>query len=110
VHGPDAYAGGAELKNGAGQPIYSANLTKDPQVGIGRWNRDQFARAIRESVRPDGTSLGYPMPRFRDADDVEVDALFAYLRSFPAKSTPAPGRHAAVTDAPPSNAQAMALP
>jgi mono/diheme cytochrome c family protein len=106
VHGPDAYVGGAEAKNGAGQTIYTPNLTKDENAGIGRWNRDQFAHAIRDGLRPDGMSLGYPMPQFRDADDIEVDALFSYLRSFPAKPTPVPGRHPAITEASP-NTQAL---
>jgi mono/diheme cytochrome c family protein len=97
VHGPDAFAGGAEMKNTAGQLILSPNLTKDERAGIGRWNRDQFARAIREGIRPDGRALGYPMPHFRGADDLEVDALYRYLRSFPAKSAPVAGRVPALT-------------
>lgn len=88
LHGPDAFAGGAEMKNAAGQLIVSPNLTKDPQAGIGRWTREQFALAIREGIRPDGRALGYPMPQFRGADSLEVDALFEYLRSFPARATP----------------------
>lgn len=97
VHGPDAYIGGAETKNAAGELVYSPNLTKDETAGIGRWSRDELARAIRDGIRPDGRALGYPMPRFRGADDVEVDALFAYLRSFPASSNRVPGREAAVS-------------
>jgi len=96
VRGPDAFAGGAELKDVAGNPIYSPNLTQDPETGIGRWSRDQFARAIRSGIRPDNTAIGYPMPRFRGADDIEVDALLAYLRSFPARANQVPGRHSAI--------------
>jgi hypothetical protein len=94
--GPDAYAGGAELKNASGQLIYSPNLTRDAETGIGRWSREQFALAVRSGIRPDGTALAYPMPRFRGADELEIDALFAYLRSFPARSNHVPGRVAAV--------------
>jgi mono/diheme cytochrome c family protein len=99
-NGPDAYAGGMELKNAAGELIYAPNLSKDPDHGIGRWNRDQFARAVRDGIRPDGRALGYPMPHFRGADDIEVDALFAFLRSFPAKSAPVPGQQAALAAIP----------
>ena len=88
THGPDAYSGGAEAKDAAGQTVYSPNLTPDPETGLGRWTRDQFARAIGDGVRPDGTALGYPMPHFRGADAVDIDALFAHLRSLPAKVQP----------------------
>ncbi|HWA77034.1 MAG TPA: c-type cytochrome [Polyangiaceae bacterium] len=96
VHGPDAFAGGAEMKNAAGELILSPNLTKDERAGIGRWTREQFARAIRDGIRPDGRALGYPMPHFRGADELEVDALLQYLRSFPAKATAIPGRVPAI--------------
>lgn len=98
IHGPLAYAGGTEMKDAAGHVIYSPNLTRDNQAGIGLWSRDQFARAIRDGIRPDGAVLTYPMLRFRGADDVEVDALFAFLRSLPSQPAAVPGRVPAVTD------------
>jgi len=96
VHGPDAFMGGAELKNSAGDVVYSPNLTRDEATGIGRWTREQFALAVQSGVRPDGSALGYPMPHFRGADDTEIDALLAYLRSFPARDNAVPGQHRAV--------------
>jgi len=99
VEGPSAYAGGAELKNAAGETVLSPNLTRDEHAGIGRWSRDQFALAVRSGLRPDGSSLGYPMPHYRGADDVEIDALFAYLRSLPPRSEPVPGRTPALPQA-----------
>jgi mono/diheme cytochrome c family protein len=92
TQGPDAYAGGAEMTNATGQTIYSPNLTKDDKTGIGLWTRDAFARAIRDGIRPDGSALGYPMPHFRGARELEVDALYAYLRSLPARSNSVPGQ------------------
>jgi len=97
VRGPDAYIGGAELKNAAGETLYSPNLTQDRETGIGRWSREQFALAVRSGLRPDDSPIGYPMPRFRGADEVEIDALLAYLRTFPARENPVPGRRAALT-------------
>lgn len=99
VHGPEAFAGGAEMKDVSGKLMLSPNLTKDERAGIGRWSRDQFARALRDGIRPDGRALGYPMPHFRGADELEVDALFAYLRSFPAKPNLIPGRVPALAGA-----------
>ncbi|MFT3922184.1 MAG: c-type cytochrome [Myxococcales bacterium] len=92
LSGPDAYAGGADMVDAEGHAVYSPNLTKDPSTGIGRWTRDEFVRALREGIRPDGTAVGYPMPRFRGAREEELDALFLYLRSLPAKVNEVPGR------------------
>jgi mono/diheme cytochrome c family protein len=97
------------MKNAAGELILSPNLTKDERAGIGRWNRDQFARAIRDGIRPDGRALGYPMPHFRGADELEVDALFQYLRSFPAKPTQIAGRVAAIGSVSPASASAPSV-
>jgi mono/diheme cytochrome c family protein len=96
IHGPDAYAGGTELKNSAGALVLAPNLTRDEHAGIGLWTRDEFALAVRSGIRPDGTALDYPMLRFRGADDLEIDALLAHLRSFAPRSTPVPGRRPAV--------------
>ena len=98
--GEGAFAGGIELRNGAGETIYSPNISRDEAAGIGRWSRDQFAAAVRSGIRPDGSALGHPMPHFRGADDVEVDALLAFLRSFPPQATPVQGRSPAVAESP----------
>lgn len=102
--GSDAFAGGVELRNGAGETIYSPNISRDEAAGIGRWSRDQFALAVRDGLRPDGSALGYPMPHFRGADDLEIDALLAFLRSFPAQATPVEGRRPALAQSQASSA------
>jgi len=94
--GPEAYVGGGELNDAAGKLVHSPNLTKHAEAGIGRWSRDQFAEAVRMGIRPDGRPLSYPMPIFRGARDVEIDALLAYLRSFPASPNVVAGRAPAV--------------
>src|SRR6187551_2339498 len=59
--------------------------------------RSSGARRITKRVsgasglRPDHTAIGYPMPRFRGADEIEIDALFAYLRDFPPRQNQVPG-------------------
>jgi len=62
------------------------NLTPHP-AAIGGWTFDQFVRALRESVRPDGTPIRVPMtliaPYAKNMTDVEMQALWAYLRSRP---------------------------
>ena len=99
--GPEAYSGGMELNDASGKLVLSPNLTRHEAAGIGRWSRDQFADAVRLGIRPDGRPLAYPMPHFRGTRDVEIDALLAYLRSFPASPKAVPGRVAAVGKTPP---------
>ena len=65
----------------------AANLTPGPS-GIGGWTLPQFATAMRQGKRPDGRSLATPMsevvPYARNLTDVELKALWTYLRSIPA--------------------------
>jgi mono/diheme cytochrome c family protein len=76
--------GGNRLTDMAGSPVHSANLTPDGETGIGRWTEDQFIRAVRDGVRPDGRPLRAPMFPYRDLSDAEVRAAYAYLRTVPA--------------------------
>lgn len=64
---------------------YAANITPDPETGIGRWTDAQLAKAIREGVRPDGTIIGPPMPVqfLRNVSDDDLAAIIAYLRAQP---------------------------
>lgn len=64
-----------------------ANLTMDPETGLGRWSLADFRAAIRTSKRPDGTAIDPFMPAksFAALDDVELAALWAYLQSLPAR-------------------------
>ncbi len=61
---------------------YAANLTPDRETGIGNWTDAQLIRAIREGKRPDGTTIGPPMPIgfYRHMSDRDVKAIVAYLR------------------------------
>lgn len=63
------------------------NITPDKQSGIGSWTRDQFEKAMREGVRPDGTRLDpfMPVAALSRMTDDEVTALHAYLSTVPAK-------------------------
>jgi len=69
----------------------AANLTPDGS-GLGNWTYEQFVTAMREGTRPDGTELRAPMTNVRafarNTTDVEMAALWRYLRSLP----PVPSR------------------
>jgi mono/diheme cytochrome c family protein len=67
-------------------PIFHAvapNITPDNETGIGKWTDEQIINAIRNGKRPDGTTIGPPMPVpfYRDMSDTDVLAIVAYLRS-----------------------------
>jgi mono/diheme cytochrome c family protein len=102
VHSPRAYAGGFELTDAAGRKILSANITPDEATGIGRWTAAQFVRAVRDGVRPDGGIVRPPMPRMRALDEVDLVAIYAYLRTVP------PVSHAVPRPATPTGAPAAA--
>jgi mono/diheme cytochrome c family protein len=84
-HGP-AFSGGPNPGTPADWP-QPGNLTPDPVTGLGAWSERDFMRSIREGQRPDGTALRRPMPwqNLREMTDIELRALWLYLRSLPAK-------------------------
>ncbi|MEO8672823.1 MAG: c-type cytochrome [Tahibacter sp.] len=66
----------------------ASNLTPDAS-GLATWTRADFARAVREGIRPDGSTLNPFMPvrSFAHFDEVEIDAMWTYFRSLPARAT-----------------------
>jgi cytochrome c553 len=64
----------------------ASNLTP---TGLGTWTEADFVRAMREGRRPDGTLLDEFMPwrNFQTLTDMELGALWAYLRSVPPRAT-----------------------
>jgi mono/diheme cytochrome c family protein len=82
--GGEKLAGGLPLHTPFGT-IYSANITPDPQTGIGDWTADDFWNAMHRGVRPGGAKLypAFPYPYFTHVTRAETDAIFAYLKSVP---------------------------
>lgn len=80
-HGQD-FAGGPSPVPG-GLPV--ANLTPHEADGIGAWSEEQFIRALREGVRPDGTAIAPDMPweNLGKMSDTELKALYKFLRTLP---------------------------
>lgn len=99
LEGPGAYAGGFELRDAQGRAFLTPNITPDPETGVGRWSRPELVRALRDGIRPDGSAIGPPMPRFRELGDDELTAIAAYLGSRPAvrHAVPRPAAEAART-------------
>jgi mono/diheme cytochrome c family protein len=86
------FGGGNAMPDHSGQIVRTANLTPDPETGIGTWTEGQFRRALVEGIRPGNRPLRYPMVPFRSIPDEQVSAIYTYLRSIPAirNSLPSP--------------------
>jgi len=80
-------------KEGSGQVLFekdnfrlvAPNITSDPETGIGKWSDDAIARAIREGIAADGTTLFPVMPyeHFHDLSDEDLASIVVFLRSVP---------------------------
>lgn len=74
------YAGGYAIESPLGT-IYSTNITPSKTHGIGHYTEEQFARAIREGVRGDGSHLYPAMPytSYAKLTDSDVQSLYDYF-------------------------------
>jgi mono/diheme cytochrome c family protein len=73
---------------------YAANITPDPDTGIGRWSDGQIVRALREGISRDGHLL-FPIMPYQDLQglsDEDALAIVAYLRSRPPVRNSVPSR------------------
>lgn len=63
---------------------FTANLTPDPETGLGKWTEQMFIDAIRTGRHQGkGRPILPPMPQpaLSHATDADLKAIFAYLRS-----------------------------
>lgn len=74
------YAGGRAVPTPFGT-IYSTNITPDPDTGIGRWDGDDFYRAMHQGIARDGHRLypAFPYPWFTKLSRDDVRDIKAYL-------------------------------
>jgi mono/diheme cytochrome c family protein len=81
------FAGGAKHTNANHEFIYSANLTPDKATGIGGWTEQEFIKAVKNGIKPDGTTVRDPMFPFYLLTDKEVAAIYAYLMTLKPRQT-----------------------
>jgi mono/diheme cytochrome c family protein len=93
TRGGTPLAGGRAFVTNYGT-IHSTNLTPDAATGLGEWSRDEFRHAMRHGVSRHGVLYPvFPYANFAALTDVDLDALFAYLRSLaPAVAAAPPNR------------------
>ena len=84
------FAGGKRIDTPFGG-IYSANLTPDRDTGLGAWSDDDFYRALRFGVAPDGPRYypAFPYPNFTRLTRQDILAIRAYLATLaPVQNAP----------------------
>jgi mono/diheme cytochrome c family protein len=65
---------------------FTANLTPDPETGLGKWTEQEFIATLRTGRHMGrGRQILPPMPWFNygKATEQDLKAIFAYLRSIP---------------------------
>lgn len=79
------FAGGLPMYTPFGT-IYAPNITPDKETGIGNWTEDQFVKAMREGVSPQGHYYypAFPYLYFSTLSTDDVKAIKAYLDNIPA--------------------------
>lgn len=86
----DVSGGGKPLAGGVRLPtdfgtFYSPNLTTDPEHGIGNWTLEDFARALRQGVSPEGTPYypSFPYTFYDTFSDQDIADLWAAFKTVP---------------------------
>jgi mono/diheme cytochrome c family protein len=87
-HGPWMWSGAATNTAFAGPwgVSFSANLTPDPETGLGKWTEATFIQALRTGRHEgQGRPILPPMPAlaYGKGTDEDLSAVFAYLQSLP---------------------------
>ncbi|MDB4959580.1 MAG: c-type cytochrome [Myxococcales bacterium] len=100
-HGPDL--GGGEKFQVEGVEVVSANITPDPETGIGKWTDDDIVIALRTMMLPNGLAIREPMASYVDAwsqlRDDDAYSIAVFLKSVPPVNRKVEGQHT-VTQAP----------
>lgn len=89
-------AGGKRIDTRFGS-FYTPNLTPDRETGLGNWREEDFVRALRLGVAPDGSRYfpAFPYPYFTRLIRDDILAIRAYLATLePVRnSVPPPELH-----------------
>ncbi|WP_338869100.1 c-type cytochrome [Myxococcus stipitatus] len=90
------FSGGMAFKDAEGHEVLSSNITFHA-TGLAHWTLEDFTRAVRDGIAPDGSMVRMPMPRFRGMDNDEARALYDYLRSMPPRKNEVEGARPRLT-------------
>lgn len=78
------FSGGLPMQTPFGV-IYTPNITADKETGIGTWSDEQFIKAMREGIAPNGDYYypAFPFIYFNKVNDDDLKAIKAYLENIP---------------------------
>ncbi|MBT3361810.1 MAG: cytochrome c [Rhodospirillaceae bacterium] len=87
--GGDLLAGGPPLKTPFGT-FYGPNITPDPATGLGAWSLNDFARALRHGISPEGEPYypAFPYTFYSKFTDQDIADLWAAMKTVPNADTP----------------------
>jgi mono/diheme cytochrome c family protein len=73
-------AGGRAIKTPFGT-FFGPNITPHPKHGIGKWSEEDFIRALRDGIAPDGSYYlpVFPFPSYTGMSDADLKAIKAYI-------------------------------
>lgn len=88
--GRPALTGGAPIKTGFGTFV-PPNITPHETAGIGAWTIEDFARAVRQGVSPDGAPYypAFPYAFYGHLNDQDIADLWAAFQGVPAQAVTA---------------------
>ena len=86
---PESPLSGSLLVHDRYGEVFASNITPDKDTGIGTWNVWDIARALRSSLRPDGSPFSADVHRgFRWMADRDAKSIAVYILSQPAVRSP----------------------
>lgn len=89
--GAEPLSGGAALVSNFGS-FFAPNITPDSEAGIGGWTLQQFVRAVRQGISPEGEPYypAFPYEFYATLTDQDMADLWAAVGATPAVAQPAP--------------------
>ena len=81
-NGGQPLAGGVTFETPFGI-LVSPNITTDPRHGIGSWSEEDFARAVRQGISPDGHAYypAFTYPFYHSFTDTQIADLWAAFQT-----------------------------
>ncbi len=74
--------------------LFAANLTSDPETGLGKWTEEQIFTTIRTMTKPDGKMIQGPMlfmqSQWSQLDDADLKAVAGFIKALPAVKNKVP--------------------
>lgn len=91
--GRPALTGGAAIETGFGR-FLPPNITPHGRAGIGAWSIEDFARAVRQGVAPNGRPYypAFPYAFYADLSDQDIADMWAAFQTVPPQDMVA-GQH-----------------